>query len=118
MGTVEARIKALKLQRQRAYVRHEKAVRAAQERFHAELQEITAKLATLEKAAKEPRVLVRNGPGPEVNVYHSAEKPCGKVNPDMVKVGRYDELPLSEALDRGLKAHGCARRIAIDEVAS
>lgn len=108
MRSVETRIKALKVRRSRAYIKHAGAVRDAQQALDSELEDIEVQLRRLEKAAKEPRVLVRNTPGPKVTVFHSAVSPCGKVNPDMVKAGRFDEMPLSDALSRGLEAHGCA----------
>lgn len=109
---VEKRISVLRRRRRVALENYAKAVREATADLDVKLERIDARLGQLEVWAQDPVVLVRNGPGPAVEVYHGAARPCGKVNPVMVEQGRFDEMPLGEAVSNGLRpCSACARQL-------
>lgn len=103
MATLDERKQALYRRRREAHKQHSDVVRSATEELDLELVEINAQLKKLKDLALDPLVLVRISPGPAVEVYHSSQNPCGKVNPTMVDRGRFNEMPLGEALSLGLR---------------
>ena len=102
--TLEKRAARLRGRRLSAYRQHAAAVRSATEALDAILATIDSQLQQLEKWSTDPIVLVRNTPGPAVVVFHGADAPCGKVNPVMVRQGRFEEMRLGEAVEKGLRA--------------
>lgn len=114
MATVQQRIGKLKSRRRVALERHADAVRAATEQLDATLARVDAQLQQLESWRNDPVVYVRTGPGPPVEVYHSSGQPCGKVNPVMVEAGRFESIPVGEAVARSLRpCTACAIGIRI-----
>jgi hypothetical protein len=103
VASVEQRIRKLRTRRSRALERHADAVRTATEQLDATLSQVDAQLQQLETWRNDPVVFVRTGPGPTVEVFHSSEQPCGKVNPVMVEAGRFESVPVGEAVARGLR---------------
>lgn len=68
------------------------------------LAEFDERQAELKKRRRDPEVLIRTGPGPTVEIFHSAADPCGRVNPQSVDDGKYERVLLREASeDRGLR---------------
>lgn len=49
---------------------------------------------------EDPSVLVRQSPGPRVEIYHSASDPCGRAS----NRNSFKKVLLGEALDAGLRA--------------
>jgi hypothetical protein len=47
----------------------------------------------------QPWVLKRTTPGPRVEIYHSADHPCGRA----VNRASFKRIPLGEAVDQGLR---------------
>lgn len=103
MDDLKQRITRLQRQRRKALEKHADAVRTATAELDNVLERVDRRLDQLKTWAHDPPVLVRNGPGPAVEVYHSLDDPCGKVNPVMVEAGRFDVMPLGEAVNRGLR---------------
>lgn len=66
------------------------------------LQVLDTKLKRHKGTKGQPTVLVRVSPGPTVEIFHSAERPCGRVG---VRAN-FDEVMLGEAVRRGLR--GCS----------
>jgi hypothetical protein len=60
----------------------------------------------------EDEVLVRNTPGPIVEIFHAATDYCGRVSAEAIRRGKYDRLFISEALDRELRpCSACATHL-------
>lgn len=70
----------------------------------AQLHDLDEQRVRLRRRDRDPEVLVRTGPGPAVEIYHSAQEPCRRVHPEAVKQGKYERLLLREASeDRELR---------------
>lgn len=60
----------------------------------------------------QPAVLVRRTAGPTVQIYHSAEDPCGRAT----NRRSFQQILLGEAVDRGLRpCSACAGNLRLSE---
>lgn len=104
MTLYEERLRNLDNRELEAYRLYNRVLSGAQGGLKTKLKNIKKERDALAGRQADPEVLVRTGPGPVVEIYHSSEAPCGRVHPDAVARGRYERLLLSEARrDRGLR---------------
>lgn len=95
-----------------AHRQYRRAVVAAGRTLTTKLDAIKAELAKLDRYENDPEVLVRNGPGPAVEIFHAAGDYCRRVTAAAVARGRYDRMFLGEALERGLRpCSACAEHL-------
>jgi hypothetical protein len=70
--------------------------------FERSLRDVASLNRAIEKhkgRREDPAVLVRQSPGPRVEIYHSAASPCGRAS----NRGSFKKVLLGEALDTGLR---------------
>ncbi len=112
MALHEDRMRALANREETAYRTHHAAISAAQKALERKLRRIEALRKELARRTDEAEVLVRNSPGPRVEIFHSATEYCGRVNAAAVKRDKYDRLFISEALERDLRpCSACATHL-------
>lgn len=112
MSLQDERMRALAAKEQTAYRTHHSAISAAQKALNGKLRRIEAAREALAGRDDEDEVLVRNTPGPTVEIFHAATDYCGRVSAQAIRRGKYDRLFISEALDRDLRpCSACASHL-------
>lgn len=112
IGVYEDRMGEFAAREQSAYQVHYKAISDAQKKLGRKLKGIETEREAIAGRTDEAEVLVRNSPGPTVEIFHAATGHCRRVNASAIRRGRYDRLFLSEALERDLRpCSACATHL-------
>lgn len=105
-GTVtlhDERLAALAARELQGYKNFEAAVRRARRGLKQVLERVERERALLVERREDPEVLVRTGPGPAVEIFHDAERPCGRVKPRALAQGKFARRFLGDVLEEELR---------------
>lgn len=78
------------------------AIESARDRLNEELQ-LPPEAVSIAPTPPSVEVLVRNTPGPEPKIFHSADDPCGRVTGEGRSPDNFNRMPRSRAEARGLQ---------------
>lgn len=102
----EQRMSALRDRREQSYSTYLRSIDWAREALKKALDGIESDETELGARRNDLVVLLRNTPGPRARVYHSTNRPCGRVTGQARSRESFDQMFETEATARG--AHRCS----------